>query len=103
MGVTPEQREAIKADWQTYMQTGHGRDTLYKLLVLLGTFQDADVLYEAALDRPQLMMGVIEGLMVLKNLGILLGDNRRRLIDLMAQLPMPEIELQGDGEYGKRA
>jgi len=96
MGVTAQEYESIRAHRQTYLHSGHGKAVLCQLLAGLGTFQDPDELYLVARDRPQLMMGVIEGLKVLKNLGVWTADNIPRLVDAMAGLPMPEIEAKGE-------
>lgn len=91
MMVTRIQYDSILAHRQTYFTSESGKLVLCELLASLGLFRDPDELYLLSRDRPQLLNMVVEGLKLLKNLGVWTPENLKRLVDAMAQLPMPEI------------
>lgn len=92
MSVTREQFDSIRVHRQVYLETPGGRVVLCELLASLGLFQDPDDLFETIQKQPQMVTNVVEGLKILKRLGVWTEENMPRLVNAMAALPMPTIE-----------
>jgi hypothetical protein len=77
---------------KVYFGTLDGKQVLKDTLVSLGLFRTPNE-WKAMLDTPeQSLRLMIEGLMLLRDLGVLMEENYRPLIDYMAALPMPALE-----------
>jgi hypothetical protein len=99
LSINYGQREAMMAYRGTFFGSPDGKKVLGHLLESLGTFQDPEDLLRLSADRPEVLRGMVQGLLVLKDLGVWIPENFPRLIDAMAGLPMPELkEKPEDGE-----
>ena len=91
MSITAAQYEDVSRLRSVYFGTPAGRAALHYLLVQTKLFVPPG-------QGPVTLDGLLFGLTLLRDLGVLDESNQRRLIDAMAGLPMPDVERNEHGE-----
>lgn len=90
--MTPRRFQEIAQCRRVYFGTADGKAVLCDTLRSLGVFAHQNELAKMMQDPAPSLRLLIEGLNLLKDLGVLDESNQSRLIDAMAALPMPEMQ-----------
>lgn len=92
MSVTQERFEQIKRWRQTYFGTESGRQCLRDHLEVTGLFCEPNEMAERLTKNPALLETMLLGFNLLYVMGIWTEENFGQLVNLMGQLPLPNIE-----------
>ncbi len=97
MTTAYERRREIEQYRRVYFNSTDGKQVLRDTLQSLGLFRTPEY-WKEMLEKPeQNLRLLIEGLLLLKDLGVWTPDNFGPLIEAMASLPLPEVERNDDG------
>ncbi|MCK9598505.1 MAG: hypothetical protein M0R06_05650 [Sphaerochaeta sp.] len=96
MSITIEQLQSIKRNRRVYFESGEGRQVLRETLESFGLFADWTD-WKTILDRPeQNLRLMIEGLLLLRSLGVLVPENFDHTIEALASVPLPTDIVRSD-------
>jgi hypothetical protein len=99
MSITREEFDRIRV-YRALFATADGRIVLEDLLRNLGTFTDPARILDLHTAKPELVPMFLQGLIILKDLGVWCEDNWSNLIDKMLEVSMPHLdeERTNDGQ-----
>lgn len=88
--MTFERRQEIERYRRVFLNSADGKKVLFDLLEAHGLFSEKQEFEAMMADPGPSLAMLIQGLMLLRAVGIWTQDNFGRLIDSMAQLPLPD-------------
>lgn len=90
--MTYERQQEIERYRRVFLKSADGKKTLFDLLEAHGLFSTEHEFEAMMADPGPSLAMLIQGIMLLRASGVWTQDNFGRLIDAMAELPLPEIQ-----------
>lgn len=88
--MTFERQQEIERYRRVFLRSADGKKVLFDLLEAHGLFKTPQEFEAMMADpKPSLAM-LIQGILMLRTIGVWTQDNLGRLIDAMAELPLPD-------------